>query len=72
MVSRFTMSCCVADAFPIGMPVSYSGASDFDAGAWVHVIGELQAAPFAGEFLPVLFADSMERVDEPEQPYLYP
>ena len=50
MLSRFTMSCCVADAFPIGMPVSAPEAPD--TGAWVRVQGELAAADFGGDFMP--------------------
>ena len=72
MISRFTMSCCVADAFPIGMPVTYAEASDFTAGEWVRVSGELKAAEFGEDFLPVVFATIVEPVDEPDQPYLYP
>ncbi len=72
MLSRFTMSCCVADAFPIGMPVSSPAAGEYEAGAWARVIGEMKAADFGGEFLPVLYASSLETVDEPRQPYLYP
>ncbi len=72
MISRFTMSCCVADAFPIGMPVRFDAASDFTAGTWVRVSGELQAADFGDDFLPIVFASSIEAIDEPEQPYLYP
>ena len=72
MLSRFTMSCCVADAFPIGMPVSAPAAPDFETGAWVRVQGELKAADFGGNIMPVLFADSIEAVEEPQQPYLYP
>ena len=72
MLSRFTMSCCVADAFPIGMPVSGDSADDFEAGVWVQVRGVLQAADYDGDFMPVLNAESITPVDEPEQPYLYP
>ena len=72
MLSRFTMSCCVADAFPIGMPVVAAGAADFAAGDWARVQGKLAAADFDGDFLPVLFAESIEPVDVPQQPYLYP
>ncbi|MCY3781018.1 MAG: TIGR03943 family protein [Chloroflexi bacterium] len=72
MISRFTMSCCVADAFPIGLPVSASAAPDFETGVWARVRGELEAADFGGDFMPVLFADTIEEIDEPRQPYLYP
>lgn len=72
MLARFTLSCCVADAFPIGMPVISVGAGDLTEGEWLRVGGQLKASAFAGDFLPVVVAETVERVDEPAQPYLYP
>ena len=72
MLARFTLSCCVADAFPIGMPVISIEASDLTEGEWLRVGGQLKASAFGGEFLPVVVAEAIERVDEPQQPYLYP
>ena len=72
MVARFTMSCCVADAYPIGMPVSSEAAGDFNAGDWVRVTGELRAGKFGADFMPVIIASELEAIDEPAQPYLYP
>lgn len=72
MLSRFTMSCCVADAFPIGMPARADAAAEYATGAWLRVRGELRASAFDGELLPVLLAHTLEAIDEPAQPYLYP
>ncbi|MCY4071067.1 MAG: TIGR03943 family protein [Chloroflexi bacterium] len=72
MVSRFTMSCCVADAYPIGMPVRSSAAGEFAPGAWVRVRGEVLADLFQGEFAPIVHADAIALIEEPAQPYLYP
>lgn len=72
MISRFTMSCCVADAYPIGMPVHFVGSANFNAGDWVRVSGELKANEFGGDFLPVVFASQIDLVEEPALPYLYP
>ena len=72
MLSRFTMSCCVADAFPIGMPVTAPDAAEYETGGWIRARGQFKAAAFAGAVMPVLVADSLEAVDEPRQPYLYP
>ncbi len=72
MLARFTMSCCVADAFPIGMPIIAAGAEKYAAGEWLRVGGQLKASTFGSEILPVVFAEAIERVDEPSQPYLYP
>ena len=72
MVSRFTMSCCVADAYPIGMPVRSSQAGEYATGAWVRVRGEVLADQFQGEFAPTILAESIAAIEEPAQPYLYP
>jgi len=72
MLSRFTMSCCVADAFPVGMPVQVAGAGSYAAGEWLRVGGGLQARDFDGQRMPVLVADTVEPVPQPAQPYLYP
>lgn len=72
MVSRFTMSCCVADAFAIGLPVVYDTAQDFTEGVWVQVQGEIKANDFVDDFMPIVYATSVEIIDPPAQQYLYP
>jgi uncharacterized repeat protein (TIGR03943 family) len=72
MVARFTMSCCVADAFAIGLPVMFEDATQFTDGVWVRVQGTLKASDFEENFIPVVQSTSVEIVSEPEQPYLYP
>jgi putative membrane protein len=71
MAARFTLSCCVADAFAIGLPVDYAGADQYADGTWVRVQGTLQAGEFDGEFVPIIQPTQIEAVDEPRQPYLY-
>ena len=46
MLARFTLSCCVADAFPIGMPVIADEAGDLTEGEWLRVGGQLKASAF--------------------------
>jgi len=71
MAARFTMSCCVADAMAIGMPVYAADSEQFADGAWVRVQGTLQAGMFNGERVPIIQPTSIESVDPPENPYLY-
>jgi uncharacterized repeat protein (TIGR03943 family) len=71
MAARFTMSCCVADAFAIGMPVDAEDAVTLETGAWVRVRGTLQAGSFQGEQVPIIIPESIEPVEEPQNPYLY-
>lgn len=71
MVARFTMSCCVADAFAIGMPVTSEEAAKLADGTWIRVQGTLKAGTFNGESVPVIAPTSIEPIDTPDQPYLY-
>lgn len=72
MVARFTVSCCVADASAIGLPTRYEGAADLPLGQWVRVRGTITVGDFRGDSLPILEADSVEFVEQPQHPYLYP
>jgi putative membrane protein len=71
MAARFTLSCCVADAMAIGMPVEAENAQDFADGQWLRIQGSLQAGEFRGETVPVIIPSSIEAVEPPENPYLY-
>lgn len=70
MVARFTVSCCVADASGIGLPVIWSEELPLDQ--WVRVRGTLQVGDFRGDLVPLLRAEGIEIVDQPQHPYLYP
>jgi uncharacterized repeat protein (TIGR03943 family) len=72
LVSRFVISCCAADAFAVGIPVQWDGASEFEANTWVQVEGPVEAAEFNGQKTPLVLASSVETVRAPEQPYLFP
>ena len=71
-VSRFTVSCCVADALAIGLLVQTDTAKSLQADSWVRVTGKFGVGDFAGEKIPVLVADKVEPTQQPSQPYLYP
>ena len=71
-VSRFTVSCCVADAAAIGLLVQSDKVATLKADSWVRVTGKFQLGEFAGEKMPTLVADKIEPIEQPNQPYLYP
>lgn len=72
MVSRFTITCCVADAMAIGLVVEADGAADFPADSWVRVRGALSEGAVYGDPMPVVLAEEVTPVQVPEHPYLYP
>ncbi len=72
MVARFAISCCVADASAIGLPVYWDKAADLPQGEWIQVQGAFSLGTFQGDQVPVLRASSIAVVAQPEHPYLYP
>ncbi len=72
MVARFTISCCVADSSAIGLPVFYADANNFPQDTWVRVHGTFQVGEFREDTVPVLMADNIEIITQPEHPYVYP
>jgi uncharacterized repeat protein (TIGR03943 family) len=73
MVSRFIISCCAADAVPVGIIVRWPNADDFPDDAWVVVRGHFEPGTLRGEPAPdpIMVADSVESTEIPKQPYLY-
>lgn len=72
LISRFIVSCCVADANVVTMVVRWPAAATLENDAWVQVQGVLQPGDFNGAPLPVVAAQSVTTVAMPDQPYLYP
>jgi putative membrane protein len=72
MVARFTVSCCVADAAAIGLAVRSADSGTLTADTWIRVKGTFAVGDFRGDSVPILTADSIEVVPQPEHPYLYP
>lgn len=72
MLTRFTVSCCVADAVAIGVIVRSDQAGGLAADSWVRVQGKFEVRDFLGQRMPILIAESIESVPMPERPYLFP
>jgi putative membrane protein len=72
MVSRFVITCCVADATVLGLIVSWPASRDLALDTWVEVHGTFQPGQFAGQATPILIADRVTPTAPPNQPYLYP
>ncbi|MGF1505223.1 MAG: TIGR03943 family protein [Anaerolineae bacterium] len=71
MVARFTLTCCVADATAIGVVVNTPMAADFPTDSWVQVTGTFAAGTLDGQEMPVLIAEEIVPIEQPEQPYLF-
>jgi uncharacterized repeat protein (TIGR03943 family) len=72
LVGRFAVSCCVADAFAVGVIVESEDAADWPANQWVHVVGAIQVGSLDNTPVPLIVAESIKEVSVPPQPYLFP
>jgi putative membrane protein len=72
MLARFTVSCCVADASALGILIQDKDAQKWEQDAWVRVRGKFEVQAVKDQKTPVLIAESVEAVERPKTPYLYP
>lgn len=72
MVGRFAITCCVADAFAIGMAVDWTDSANLADNSWVNVKGTVDVLTIDGKKVPVIHAQAVIPIQAPEQPYLYP
>ena len=72
MLSRFVVSCCVADATAIGLIVRSPLAASLPGDQWVEVSGHFEPGEFSGKPTPILITEAITRTTPPNQPYLYP
>jgi uncharacterized repeat protein (TIGR03943 family) len=71
-VSRFILSCCAADGYAVGMIVEWDQTDTLKQDQWVQVRGPVDAVSFEGNVSPIIRAETVELVSQPDQPYLYP
>jgi len=72
LISRYVVSCCVADAAYVGLVVRWPDAPALETDQWVRVRGRFAMGQLEEEPLPVLVADEVTPTEMPNQPYLYP
>lgn len=70
MVARFVLTCCAADAYPVGLPVKLSGdRSTYPSDSWIQVIGTMTTETLDQQRRLTIAATTLETVEEPSNPY---
>lgn len=70
MVARFVLTCCAADAYPVGLPVHLGGAQEPPApDTWLAVQGTMQTQTLVGKRQLVIIPSRLEPIPEPSNPY---
>ncbi|HEY9738363.1 MAG TPA: TIGR03943 family protein [Trichocoleus sp.] len=72
MISRFVLTCCAADAYPVGLPVRLApGETRPRPDSWLQVQGQMATDTLDGKRQMVIEASQVDTVPEPRNPYEY-
>ncbi|MFD1426993.1 putative repeat protein (TIGR03943 family) [Kroppenstedtia sanguinis] len=71
LVSRYAITCCVADASVIGIAATFPGADQVKDGTWIEVEGTLQSRELQHHATPLVNANSFKPIPTPKDPYIY-
>lgn len=70
MVARFVLTCCAADAYPVGLPVQLKGDRDeFAPDSWVAIQGQMMTETLDGQRRLVIQPNEVTAIPEPNNPY---
>lgn len=72
LLSRFVITCCAADAYPVGLPVKLSASRQaYPADTWLEVEGKMITENLGDKRQLTIQASSLKQISEPKNPYDY-
>ncbi len=73
LITRFVISCCAADAYPVSLPVKLtSGKRDaYPPDTWLEIEGQMITETLKGKRQLTIEARSLKKIPEPKNPYYY-
>lgn len=73
MISRFIITCCAADAYPVGLPVKLATGdrSTYAPDTWLQIEGKMMTETLGGKRQLVIQAKSLKEIPKPTNPYDY-
>ncbi|MDZ8138477.1 MAG: TIGR03943 family protein [Nostoc sp. DedQUE04] len=71
-LARFVLSCCAADAYPVGLPVKLQNNQElYPADTWLEVEGQMVTENLADKRQLTIAATSLKKIPQPQNPYSY-
>ncbi len=73
-LSRFVITCCAADAYPVGIPVLFppdANRQNYPQDSWLEVEGEMITRTIDGQRRLTIQATKLTPIPEPRNPYEY-
>ncbi|MDB9379440.1 TIGR03943 family putative permease subunit, partial [Nodularia sphaerocarpa] len=71
-LARFVLTCCAADAYPVGLPVKLpENQKRYPPDTWLEVEGKMITETLAGKRNLTIAATSIKEIPQPRNPYSY-
>ncbi|MBD2094407.1 TIGR03943 family protein [Trichocoleus sp. FACHB-591] len=72
LLSRFVITCCAADAYPVSLPVKLKESrKDYPVDTWLEIEGQMITEDLAGKRQLTIQPKSIKKIPEPKNPYDY-
>ena len=72
LLSRFVITCCAADVYPVGLPVKLTQDSKaYPPDTWLEVEGQMITETLQSKRQLTIAATSLKKIPEPKNPYNY-
>lgn len=69
-LTRFVMTCCAADVYPVGLPVQLTTSRDrYPPDTWLEIQGEMITAELNGKRQLTIKSNSITEIPQPANPY---
>ena len=71
-LARFVLTCCAADAYPVGLPVKLPKNQErYPPDTWLEVEGKMITETLGGKRNLTIAATSIKKIPQPRNPYIY-
>jgi uncharacterized repeat protein (TIGR03943 family) len=71
-LARFVLTCCAADAYPIGLPVKLTNEQErYSPDTWLEIEGQMITETLHGKRQLTIAAKSLKQIPQPQNPYSY-
>ncbi|NMG06144.1 TIGR03943 family protein [Brasilonema sp. UFV-L1] len=71
-LARFVITCCAADAYPVGLPVKLKQTRDqYPPDTWLEIEGQMVTENLANKRQLTIDATSLKKIPQPKNPYTY-
>lgn len=72
LIARFVITCCAADAYPVGLPVKLAQSrQNFKPDTWLEIEGNMITENLQNKRQLVISASNFKPIDQPANPYEY-